>query len=65
MSTKATVHNHKHLTLSEIESLIKHIFDALIFALTIGFTLWLVVGMQIEPSSGGAHSMDTINKSIG
>ncbi|MEQ8381417.1 MAG: hypothetical protein RH949_03480 [Coleofasciculus sp. A1-SPW-01] len=64
MSMKELVHSHHHLTLKEIESLLKPAFDTLILVTAIAFTVWLALGVQVEPSSGGSNSMKTATQSV-
>lgn len=58
MSIKELVHSHPHWTIQEIESLLKPAFDTLILVTAIAFTVWLALGVQIEPSSGGSNSIN-------
>lgn len=63
MSMKELVHSH-HLTIQEIESLLKPAFDTVILVTAIAFTFWLTVGVQIEPSSGDGNSMQVVTQSV-
>ncbi|MEQ9358892.1 hypothetical protein [Coleofasciculus chthonoplastes] len=64
MSMKELVHSHHHWTIQEIESLLKPAFDTLILVTAIAFTVWLALGVQVEPSSGGSNSMKTVTQSV-